>query len=158
MFEFIAYSTSSPTCLVSTTRRGKWTVGSNVGRKGHNSYEIKFKGKTYQSSRIIWEMFNGPVPEGMLVCYKDGNSFNPRIENLVLRSATQRAIHSSVHKDKVNGLPRGVTQTNNGRFSAKTRWPKSLGGKWVHLGVFDTVEEAEAAYQSSLKMKMKVEC
>ncbi len=31
---------------------------------------IKWKYKTYQAHRLIWELKHGPIPEGMFICHK----------------------------------------------------------------------------------------
>lgn len=42
--------------------------------------KIKFMGKTLLSHRVSYELFNGPVPAGMMVCHKcdTTNCINPR--------------------------------------------------------------------------------
>lgn len=34
--------------------------------------------------RMTWEQANGPVPDGCCICFKDGNSLNCNLDNLVL--------------------------------------------------------------------------
>jgi len=42
-------------------------------------------------NRYLWEKFKGKIPPGMLVVFKDGNSLNCNIENLMLISRKQNA-------------------------------------------------------------------
>lgn len=73
------------------------------GNKPHNAYDSEFgvisvrpnDGKEYQFikmanskwvayHRYIWEMNKGPIPKGMSIYFKDGNTMNTNIENLKL--------------------------------------------------------------------------
>lgn len=42
--------------------------------------------------RIVWEEHNGPIPEGMIVCFKDNNPRNCNIDNLMLESRAEHAV------------------------------------------------------------------
>ena len=42
--------------------------------------------------RAVWEEHNGPVPEGMIVTFKDGNRQNCSIDNLMLVSRGEMAV------------------------------------------------------------------
>ena len=48
--------------------------------------------------RHLWEKANGPVPEGMLVYFKDGNSMNCVIENLALLSLADNMNRNTIHR------------------------------------------------------------
>lgn len=47
--------------------------------------------------RFVWEEHNGPVPEGMCVCFKDGDPLNCDISNLML--AKRQEIATMAKKD-----------------------------------------------------------
>jgi hypothetical protein len=51
-------------------------------------YESKRTGR--RLNRVIWEIHNGPVPEGYKVYFKDGVRSNYAIENLYLRKLKPR--------------------------------------------------------------------
>lgn len=40
------------------------------------------KGINYKVHRAIWETFNGPIPEGMVIDHQDTNKENNRLDNL----------------------------------------------------------------------------
>lgn len=65
--------------------------------------------KTFLVHCLVWEAFNGPIPEGMQVNHIDENKLNNRLDNLNLMS----------HKDNINWGTRNkrvsVTLTNGKR-------------------------------------------
>lgn len=40
--------------------------------------------KTFLVHRLVWEVFNGPIPDGLVINHKDQNRLNNAIENLML--------------------------------------------------------------------------
>lgn len=112
-----------------------------VGTHNNEGY-IRIRGsngKEYRAHRIIWSLFNGEIPEGMLIDHIDGNRSNNRIENLRLATRIQNnanKMHTYEH-----GLPKGVTKVGS-KFRARLYHK----GKNYSLGCFNTVEEAEEAY------------
>lgn len=54
--------------------------------KGYYTVSVNIENKvnTFIQARIIWLLENGPLPDGMVVGYKDGNRLNLELDNLVL--------------------------------------------------------------------------
>lgn len=46
---------------------------------------------------IEWEEHNGPVPEGCMVTFANGDTLDPRIDNLVLETRAQHAVKNRHH-------------------------------------------------------------
>lgn len=44
---------------------------------------------------LEWERHNGPVPEGMIVIFADGDTLNPDISNLIIVTKAQHAVMNS---------------------------------------------------------------
>ena len=65
---------------------------------GYRSLRINKKG--YFSHRIIWEMFNGKIPEGMEIDHIDFNPDNNKISNL-------QALTRKRHNDRKGQQSRG---------------------------------------------------
>lgn len=42
--------------------------------------------------RLVWEQANGPIPEGHIITFKDGNKLNTDLENLMLISQADNAV------------------------------------------------------------------
>lgn len=121
-------------------------AGSKAGGVSYfNKYKIQYKyvtyqGKMYKVHRLIFLMFNGYLTE--YITYKDGNILNTRIENLI--EANKSEINSKIklfsnNKSHIKGVC----------FHKKTnKWVAQItkSGKHIHLGVFNTKEEAEKVY------------
>lgn len=90
--------------------------------------------------RIIWEMINGPIPDGMEIDHIDLDPWNNRIENLRLATHMENMANQGIRNSKT-GL-KGVRKTLSGRFQAMT----GVMGKKKAIGTYDTPEEAHAAY------------
>jgi hypothetical protein len=93
-------------------RQLDWPAGS-VRQDGYHA--INVGKKKYRAHRIIWEMYNGAIPEGLVVDHIEADPGNNRIENLrpasVARNNT-RSFSNSRHGWK------GVQARANGKFQA----------------------------------------
>jgi hypothetical protein len=109
----------------------------NMDKDGY--IRVRRAGKEYRAHRLIWELFNGPIPEGMLIDHIDGDILNNRIENLRLATRQQNNVNS-------NGSGRyakGVVLSNSNKFRARIK----VDGVHMDLGSYDTEEEAAEAYR-----------
>lgn len=80
-------------------------VGDEVGTVCSNGYRAtKFKGVNYLVHRVIWEMFNGPIPDGFEIDHKDGVRDNNRIENLRLATRGQNSQNHPKHGHNKLGI------------------------------------------------------
>jgi hypothetical protein len=57
----------------------------------------KMYGQWRRKNHIVWEQHYGPIPEGMLVSFRNGDRSDCRIENLVL--ITKSVLRSLIHAD-----------------------------------------------------------
>lgn len=112
-------------------------VGQKAGDIDGTGYRrIMIGKKHYKMHRLIWIMFRGEIPQGLIVDHIDQNKANNRIENLRLasKSANNRNRESAgVVFDKERNKWRAQASVNN--IS-------------VTLGRFDTKEEAELEFNS----------
>lgn len=107
----------------------------NLDRDGY--IRVRQNNKEYRAHRIIWELFHGPIPEGLLVDHIDRNTQNNHIENLRLVTRNQNNWNS-----KGRGpLGKGVTKVGN-KYRAKIMFK----GETYSLGTFDTPEQASQEY------------
>lgn len=120
-------------------------AGSLVGSltlKGYRRFE--FRNKNYSVHRIIWEMFNGPIPEGLEIDHINGIRDDNQIENLRLANRNQNCCNAlRIKRD----LPKGI-QRKYGKYHSSI-WFKR---KYYWLGSYETLEDAIAARELKSKL------
>lgn len=114
--------------------------GCAVFQKTWKKADGSFKTETIYLHKLLAEHFlaDSKTGEKRLVGAKNGNKLDCRIENLVYRS---RSVASRQRKTSSKTGYTGVYQEHN-RYRAVI----SLNGKSLHIGMFNTAEEAAVAY------------
>jgi len=108
---------------------------------------VGIDGQRYFAHRIVWQMFHGSMPDGMLDHINDIKTDN-RIENLRLSNACLNGQNRRfAQKNNVCGLL-GVTALKSGKYSSRI----NIGGVLHYLGSFADKHEAHQVY---LKAKRK---
>ena len=104
---------------------------------------VKIYGRIYYVGHVVWQMHNGPIPEGLYIDHINGDPFDNRIENLRLATPAQNAQNRRAHRNNKCGIL-GVNKPKRFR-----RWVSTIqvNGKDIYLGSFDTAEQAGEAYQ-----------
>lgn len=118
----------------------KHSSGCAVFQKTWKKADGKFKTETLYLHKLIAEKFLTDFKQGKnrLVGAKNGNKLDCRLDNLVYRS---RSVASRQRKTTSGTGYTGVYREHN-RYRAVI----SVKGKSVHIGMFDTPEDAAAAY------------
>lgn len=113
--------------------------GSNVTSQTNNGYLVVTLDKTYLAHRIIWLMQTGDFPE--FVDHINHDRTDNRWNNLRDVSKQTNAENKSVNQNNTTGYM-GVSQIKStGRYRASLTRDR----KHIHLGVFNTAEEAHQA-------------
>lgn len=64
-------------------------------RDGYKIIKVSMKGSRWEMWKLlhrkVWEEHNGPIPEGNIIIFKDGNSGNCDIDNLVMVTRKENA-------------------------------------------------------------------
>lgn len=87
-------------------KQGRPLVGSENG-KGYCQHQIKINNrvKSYYTARLIYEAFNGKIPEGLEIDHIDGDPRNNKLENL--RAVTHKEnMNNPVTKARMKGHKR----------------------------------------------------
>jgi hypothetical protein len=90
--------------------------------------------RTHTVQRLMWECFNGPVPDDMDIDHIDGNKLNNSLDNLRLVSKSE---------NQWNQNRKGYCW-----YARTNKWVAQIcvHGKNQHLGYFFTEDEAHQAY------------
>lgn len=111
-------------------------LNQKIGRR-----QVGFRGCILYDYRICFAVFHGRWPNGMLD-HADGNPLNNRISNLREATPTQNSTNSKKPVTNTSGL-KGCYWLKNAK-----KWRASIQylGKFYHLGLYATAEEAHQAY------------
>lgn len=102
------YGKKMPSTLYEKCKKTMFKKGSrphNARNKGDQT--ISTDGYTYVKiadndwrlkHRVVWEQFNGPIPEDYIVVFKDNNLTNFDINNLQLISKAENMLRNTIHQ------------------------------------------------------------
>ena len=105
------YDENSPSCLVwaenryrrpdlKTKNQPLVCAGQRVGTINREGYWVFiFKKKNYLVHRVVWELHNGEIPEGMVINHVNCNPADNRILNLELATPQQNSRRNKYHKN-----------------------------------------------------------
>ncbi|EHT0126459.1 HNH endonuclease [Salmonella enterica] len=114
-------------------------IGDQVGWLNSSGYlQFSMRKKVYLVHRVIWEIHNGKIPDGMEVDHIDHNKLNNNIENLRLVSKKENHKNMPLQKNNKSGFC-GVCfieRCNKYRSSIK------VDGKTKYLGYFIDINDA----------------
>lgn len=106
---------------------------------------VKIDDVDYRASHLAWLYVYGEYPRAFLD-HRDLDKSNDRIANLREATTSQNKGNSAAYKGSALGI-KGVQRRSSGRFQASIR----VNYRPIHLGTFDTVEEASAAYAAAAR-------
>jgi len=108
---------------------------------------LGFNNQRTLEHRVIWELFNGSIPDGMQVDHIDGDRSNNRIENLRVATIEQNRRNRKVNNDNSTGYKGVGWRSSHSKWRARIAYNK----RTIHLGYFDTPEDAHRAYCEASK-------
>jgi hypothetical protein len=125
----------------------KFGETAGVIKKGYR--RIAIDGRSYTASHLAWFHFYGIAPIG-LVDHENGDKADQRIENLRLATHSQNSQNMGRNKANTTGF-KGVAVFNQSGQPTRYRALIRANKVRVFLGIFDTPEEAHAAYCKAAK-------
>lgn len=118
-------------------------AGSTVSSEYEKTYyRVRVGAHECTCHRIIFAMTTGADPGNSQIDHRDGDSLNNNPENLRLATPTENGRNRGKNKNNTSGC-KGVTRIKNrGKWEAKIQ----IDGKTLHLGYFEEIADAAAAY------------
>jgi hypothetical protein len=130
-----------------------WLDGRDVGHRAgtvqHNGYRaIMFNRRLLLEHRLVFAFVYGEWPP-LNVDHINGDRADNRIANLRCSTKSENSRNSKTWRTSECGL-KGVSRAD----SKTEKWMARIkhNGKRVYLGVFDTPEEAHAAYVAAVQV------
>lgn len=118
-------------------------VAGSVGGKGYRY--LRMLGRSWRANRLVWLWMTGHRPPGQ-VDHANGNRLDDRWDNLRLASNAMNCANARRRRDNSSGT-KGVKPLRG-------RWQARIGrGGAQHLGTFDALEEARAAYEAAARRR-----
>lgn len=164
MWKELYYDEGSPSCL-------KWAVEVRSGRGGatvkmpvhsdagtmvmHGYWAVRVNGKRTMAHRIVWEIFNGKIPDGMYIDHLDQNKQNNKLENLRLVTFAQNCRNRPMQPNNSSGVT-GVSlrKTNTTPSSWVAEWTDLQGknkSKWFSVKKYGYKEAFSLALEARQK-------
>jgi hypothetical protein len=118
-----------------------FAVGDVAGTREQNNYvRILLDGVSYRAHRLAWFYVHGYLPQRL--DHKDKIRFHNWIDNLRLCTVQQNNFNKSKQSNNTTGFKGVCFHKAAGKFVANIQ----INRKKCYLGLFDTAEEASAAY------------
>lgn len=128
--------------------RGRMPAGTVAGSPHGKGYiAIGFCGHILLAHRLAWLYVTGEWPRGE-IDHRDMDKTNNAFHNLRDATSSQNKANKGVSDDSLSGI-KGVTWH---KPRAKWRARIQVGRQQKHLGLFDSIEAASAAYQAAAKL------
>jgi hypothetical protein len=156
---YVEYSESSPSGLIYKFRSAydfksirdcdkfnSHFAGKTAGcvchkQDGYSVWRFMLYGYPYQNSRVIYELINGPIPDGYEVDHKDMNPLNNNISNLRLATRSDNGFNMRKKSHSKQKL-KGIEERSSGSYGSRI----CVNGNRIGLGTYGTPEEANESY------------
>lgn len=108
--------------------------------------QVGLSGRKYRGHQIAWALYHGEWPS-QAIDHRNGVKTDNRISNLRLCNDAQNNMNKPRQANNTSGV-RGVTRASN-----VNKWQAGIwvNKKRVHLGYFENLDDAKAAYVAAAK-------
>lgn len=121
-------------------------AGKEAGHVSKRGYvQVQVGDRLALAHRVIWKWLHDEEPPE--VDHRDTDPSNNREQNLRASTRSQNLANRRGKRGKA--LPKGVQLTAHGRYCAQI----AAEGETVHLGNFETAEEASAAFTAAARTR-----
>lgn len=114
-------------------------VAGNVNNRGY--VVVNMFGGQFMVHRIVWEIHNGPIPDGMEIDHINHDTTDNRIENLRIVDRSGNMRNKTIDKRNSSGVTGVYYHRKNKKWYAQIMHNK----KRLHLGFFVSFDEAAKA-------------
>ncbi|MCW6525288.1 HNH endonuclease [Yersinia ruckeri] len=129
-------------------RHGAGPAGHKVGYHNNKGYLCFWhKGKRYTNHRVIWEILNGKIPDGLHIDHINGVRDDNRISNLRLVKNNKNCQNRKLQHNNSTGIHGVYLHKRNNRYCVQIS-SKSDARK-CYLGSFDNIFDAACARKSA---------
>lgn len=121
ILDFVVYDEDSPTRLRWNVNKGpNIRTGSVAGTicKSRGYAFVTLGGRQHQVQRVVWQIFNGEIPNGMTIDHIDMDRSNNSIENLRMCSQSENMMNRKVRSTSKTGVKGVHWESKGNRFVA----------------------------------------
>jgi hypothetical protein len=124
----------------------KIKIGDLAGTLTHDGYiQIMLNGVRRQAHLIIWEMHNGPIPNGYTLDHIDRVKHHNKLENLRLASVTENRYNTAISSRNTSGYKGVYFDKRRNKWVAQI----TVNKKQMLLGRFEDPREAAICYNTA---------
>lgn len=141
---YFRYDPSTGRLYWRVTNSNRAVAGSEVAAVRNWGYVgVRLHGKTYQAHRVIWDMMNpgDKLEPGDEIDHIDHNRENNLLANLRKTSRKENSRNLSLARNNTSGTTGVRFDKSRSKWRAEIKVKKQV----IHLGRFDTIEEAVTA-------------
>jgi hypothetical protein len=133
---------------------GRGRAGEKAGYVRPDGYlEIAVCGRRFMAHRLVFLYVHGALPaQGMECDHINGNRLDNRLSNL--RVVTKAENNQNMRRAKKSNRSSGVLGVYANGSGDRFPWRSQIvvNRKQIHLGLFKTIEEAQAAYLAAKRV------
>jgi hypothetical protein len=122
-------------------------IAGHKERSGYTAVRVDYK--PYRAHRVIWEMHYGPIPEGMQIDHINMVRSDNRLCNLRLANNAQNNSNRGLQSNNTSGHKGVAWDRSRGKWAAQIM----VGQKNIHLGRYDSIDEAVAVRQRATETR-----
>jgi len=135
------YCENSPSGLVDNS-------GNVIGwQKSRGNWHVKVDGVDTEAHRVIWEMFHGPIPDGMVVDHENRDASDNLISNLRIVTQAVNTRNRRMSKRNVSGHTGVFHNEKRNRWEASWREDEKTRTKTFSCSTYHDAKERAIAYR-----------